>query len=37
MTEIKKLNDTAVGILTDSEEETDEVIKKLNDIFGGKE
>ena len=34
---IKKLNETAVGIFTDSEEEADEIIKKLKDMFEVKE
>ena len=37
MLKIKKLNETAVGIFTDSEEDADEVVKKLTDIFGGEE
>ena len=34
---IKKLNETAVGIFTDSEEEADKIIKKLKDMFEVKE
>jgi hypothetical protein len=32
MVEIKKLNETAVGIFTDSEEETEELLRRLNEI-----
>jgi hypothetical protein len=31
MVEIKKLNETAVGIFTDSEEETEELLRRLNE------
>lgn len=32
MVEIKKLNATAIGVFTDSEEESNEIMEKLNEI-----
>lgn len=34
MIEIKKLNETAVAVFTDSEEQTNEIIKKLEGLNG---
>jgi hypothetical protein len=32
MIEIKKLNETAIGVFTDSEEEANKIMEKLNEI-----
>lgn len=32
MIEIKKLNATAIGVFTDSEEEANDIMEKLNEI-----